>query len=508
MSSKATAIKNTATTYDGYGRVSFVGKREGHESYKSPEEQRASIESQAAARGLGLGEVIIEQDVKGDTAASERELERLVAKVEAGQSAGLIVWNVARYSRSFLDGVQTAERIMRAGGRLISPEVDTGAPAGRGVLALLLDMAEAEHDRKKATWARTKARAIERGAWPGPAPFGYTKDAEGRLVVEPVTASLVRQTFEQRLGGASLYALVDMLNEARSGGASGKGTPWNRATIKKMLGRTMYHGLVRFGDHERRDEALAIVSEADFVAVQRINEKRGEGRARRGRGPVSLLAGSLVCSGCGGPMNRKSGGKVNNAKGYATYTCTAKERDRSCPAPATAMELKLDALIESIAFPEFEGTPFESFVYSEPVPGPALVNVNTPEVEALVAELEVARTSRASFNDPAIRDALGTDGFLAGIAKADERVAEVEARLDAVLAVVPETAPRPVAESEWRTMTLSERREELSRRISSVVVRRTRPRAKGEKWEPLEGRISVEWVEGAAVSGEKIVVAA
>jgi DNA invertase Pin-like site-specific DNA recombinase len=512
MSSTTPIKKNTGSTFDGYIRVSHVGSRSGQDSYKSPEDQRAIIESLATTHGLTLAEVVIEEDVKGDTVATDRELGRLVGKIEAGQSAGLIVWEVGRYSRSLADGAVTADRIRKAGGRLLATDCDTAAPMGRALLGLMLGLKEEEHDRKKETWARTKKRALDRGAWVGVAPFGYRKvehgPEKGALRIEETTAAILREVVTQRIGGASLYDLVDFLNERHLGGPSGKGTAWNRATVKKMLGRSLYYGHVKFGDYERRDESLAIITEAEFVAVSKINKKRGEGKARRGRGPVSLLAGSLVCSGCGGPMNRKSGGKVNNAKGYATYTCTAKERDRSCPAPATAMQLRLDALIESIAFPEFEGAPFESFVYSEPVPGSALVNVNTPEVEALLVELEAARTSREAFSDPAVRDALGTEAFLTGLKKANERIAEVEERLEAALAVVPETAPRPVAESEWRAMTLLERRDELSRRISRVVVRRTRPRVKGEKWEPLEGRISVEGVKDAAVPVEKVVVAA
>src|SRR6266540_1084355 len=94
----------SALPLDGYIRVSRVNGRSG-ESYRSPGDQRAVIERLAAAHGLTLGEVVIEEDVSGSRKIAQRELGRLVEKVEAGQSGGLIVWKVSRFSRSLLDGV-------------------------------------------------------------------------------------------------------------------------------------------------------------------------------------------------------------------------------------------------------------------------------------------------------------------------------------------------------------------------------------------------------------------
>lgn len=62
--------------------------------------QRETIERLAVAKGLDLDEVVTELDVKGSTAAHDRELGRLIEKVEHGESTGIVVWKVSRFARS------------------------------------------------------------------------------------------------------------------------------------------------------------------------------------------------------------------------------------------------------------------------------------------------------------------------------------------------------------------------------------------------------------------------
>lgn len=90
--------------YDSYIRVSRVGQREG---YQSPEEQRAIIRGVADRAGVVLGLEVVEEDVSGARAASERGLGRLLERAELGESEGVIVAFQDRLSRGSL--IETAE---------------------------------------------------------------------------------------------------------------------------------------------------------------------------------------------------------------------------------------------------------------------------------------------------------------------------------------------------------------------------------------------------------------
>ncbi len=78
------------STFDGYIRVSGVAGRSG-DSFIEKDVQRDTIERLAKSKGVELGELIEELDVRGDKAIDDSELGRLVRKIEDGESGG--VWS-------------------------------------------------------------------------------------------------------------------------------------------------------------------------------------------------------------------------------------------------------------------------------------------------------------------------------------------------------------------------------------------------------------------------------
>jgi DNA invertase Pin-like site-specific DNA recombinase len=126
-------------SFDGYVRISQVGGRRGP-GFIAPQVQRDTIARIAAAKGVELGEIVEERDVSDGKRVEERALGRLVERVERverGESDGVIVWKLSRFSRSLLDAVETASRITRASGRLIAEDFDSAQPMRKAMLGLL-----------------------------------------------------------------------------------------------------------------------------------------------------------------------------------------------------------------------------------------------------------------------------------------------------------------------------------------------------------------------------------
>ena len=92
-------------TFDGYVRVSAVKGRSGP-SYISPAVQAETIRRLAAAKGVEVGEVVVEEFVNGGRGVEERELGRLLDRVERGESGGIIVWKLSRFSRSLVAAIE------------------------------------------------------------------------------------------------------------------------------------------------------------------------------------------------------------------------------------------------------------------------------------------------------------------------------------------------------------------------------------------------------------------
>src|SRR5262245_50796542 len=159
---------------DGYIRISRVNGRNG-DSFLSPKVQRDTIERIAHAKGVELGEVVEERDVSGGKKVRERELGRLVEKVENGESNGLIVWRVSRFARDLQDCVEAANRVTGAGGRFIAEDIDSTMPYYKAMLGFLGGLAEDQLEERRSDFNEARRRAVERGVHVGEAPVGYRK---------------------------------------------------------------------------------------------------------------------------------------------------------------------------------------------------------------------------------------------------------------------------------------------------------------------------------------------
>lgn len=495
--------QNTDLPFYGYVRVSRVGGRSG-ESYRSPQDQRKIIERLAKEKGVVLAGIVVEEDVSGKKKASERELETLIAKVEGVRdeggkvlvkpsSSGILVWNVKRYSRNWTDGIFTANRIMDAGGRILSEDFDTAMPFARSVLSFLLEVAQEELRQKTETWARATDGAIHRGVVVGPTPVGYDRLPDGR-VRKNKDADAVRQVFIGRAQGRSWATLADELEaagvepstyryarenieDARTAKDTARiaryektlaaGTGWHINSVRSLVRGTIYRGLL-VNAAEHHFPGYAIVSKTEWDVAQ----EKQEGPARRARGDWALLAGMVVCGACGLAMTpqREIKGKPGAEVEYRAYRC----QNRKCGLvngkrrQVRANGYDLDALVAGEALAEFARRVAEVGVGAD-----ADVETTTALEQAidaaeaeLAAYLAVARAADAGFEQAV-----------------EARRADVEAAKAALIAEQAKTRRFPTlaeVEAVLAGSDIEARREAVRRVLLEVKVSATGDRLRDE----------------------------
>jgi site-specific DNA recombinase len=171
-----------------------------------------------------------------------------------------------------------------------------------------------------------------------------------RLEPDPETAHVVRWIFARRLAGHSVARIARALNEAGvpCPSAADPGAGWTLGTVATILSNPQYTGR-QVWNRQRTDRDLAdpadvslghksvqrwnlpdgwvisrkpahpaLVSEADFIATQDISATRGPVVDRGLAAPRQrryLLAGLLVCGGCGRRMESAW------SNGKAAYRC-------------------------------------------------------------------------------------------------------------------------------------------------------------------------------------------
>jgi DNA invertase Pin-like site-specific DNA recombinase len=374
----------------GYLRVSRIAGRSG-ESFISREEQRATVEHYAAAHGHIIVGWHEDLDVSGGT-LERPGLDAVLAAIKAGEVDGLAVAKLDRLSRAGVgDALKLVEEILGSGGVLVAVDLNLDpTTTGEMVLTVLLALGRMERRRIADGWKAAKSRALDRGAKIGPTPYGYRRQKDGTLDVEPEAAGHVREAFRLARGGVP--PALDYLAEHAAG------RTWSAYTVRRLLANRSYLGEQHYGDEVRRDVHEALVTRAAWELAQH------EPTARR-RPPAAFpLSGVATCAGCGGPMVGGRGGTTKDGAGLRTYRCAAslaKTKGDRCPAPATMVATRLEGYV-AVILREWAATHGAPVIEAD--------EVNAEALDAAASVLAEAEEELRLFaTDPTARRALGAD---------------------------------------------------------------------------------------------------
>jgi DNA invertase Pin-like site-specific DNA recombinase len=457
----------TDEVFDGYIRVSRVGDRA--ERLRSPEFQEREIRREAKKRGLRVGRVINDLDQSG--ARDDRPgLQEAIARIEASQSAGIIVAKLDRFSRNLTQATALAQRIMAAGGRIYSYAEPADWTTSDGELQINLALAIAQHQRRRANeyFESAKASAVERGVPINPriAPGFRRDEATGKLVPDE-SASAIREVFERRVAGAGPAELAELL-QARGVATSMGSSTWSKQAIYGLLRNRIYLGELRYGSHVNTTSHEAIVDRATWEAAQRERARLSPAR----NGDPFMLTGLIRCWSC-----RYALQATRTSRGKRIYRCTRRHAGGLCPDPARVDADGVEAFVED----EFS-CQVGRRVAMEPV-------LDTSALEDGRRILIEAELELASYRDDVeLRALIGRASWLDGLRERRERVAAAEDALAAARLDTPVAMPElRVLVEEFDAMDVLDRREALAQIIDCVALR------SGAATMSLADRVNIFW---------------
>lgn len=234
----------------GYVRVSKVAGRH-DERFKSPELQRKVMRQWAEVR-YGKGghrwiEWFEELDRTG-TSIDRPELNK-ARDLAITEQADIIVYDLARYSRSVPEGLTALKSLEEFGVRVVSAteDIDASTPDGELTLTLFLAMNQHFARRMAHSWKRSIEANRSAGWWHGTVPYGYRKptDAEvkkigrrsGVIVPDAKARRHVEEIFRRYLAGESIYAIGRY--------AVAQGWFLKDGTAREIVANPVYAGFVR-----------------------------------------------------------------------------------------------------------------------------------------------------------------------------------------------------------------------------------------------------------------------
>jgi site-specific DNA recombinase len=432
--------------FSGYVRISQVSGRSG-DSFISPVVQTETIERLSKTHGIELSEIVQELDVSGGKPIDDRDLGRLVRDVEDGKSGGIVVWKLSRFSRSLLDGVTVADRVSKAGGRLLAGDYDSAQPMGKVILGFLLGWAEEERDARRAGWREAQSRAVARGVQPTKTPIGYLRTEAGTLVPDPKTSGLVLKAFQARSRGASLQETADILGMSKSG-------------VGTLLKSTTYLGNVKMGDMVKEGAHQPIVP----IKTWQLAQVDGGMNVRDGSlADKGVLAGLITCEACGYVLSVT--GRGSGKSHQASYSCRGRRVGNVCTARASGLVTRVDDYVWPLLRERAGSVDLEA----------ALVEFYDAQVAMSAADQEL----HAFLEGAKIAD-LGPDLY----------AAEVSRRREALRAATEDYRQALQSQEALVESDGIQGRRELARRLLESV---TLAKSKRGKWDSIESRLTLNW---------------
>lgn len=329
------------------------------------------------------------------------EFERLMADIRKGKINCIVVKDLSRFGRNYLETGNYLERIfpfLNVRFIAVNDNFDTLTAERNtdGYIVPLKNIINSAYSRDISRKSRSALATKQRkgefiGSW---APYGYQKSAADNHKLEPSeeTAPIVRMIFQWRASGASYMQIARKLNEMEIPSPSRyhymrgevkaeryADSIWHVPVIKNILQSETYLGhMVQGRTYNSLSEGRKlckrpksewvivpnthepIIDEETFRIVQEIAEQcRATHRERVGRfddlGHIPhILRGLVFCADCKKPMIRYKNVSERCGHLYYSYIClTHSENPASCPKKylreTTLLKILWDTLQREIA---------------------------------------------------------------------------------------------------------------------------------------------------------------
>lgn len=298
------------------------------------------------------------------------EFKRMLQDVEAGRVNCVVVKDLSRFGRDYIETGKYLEKVFPAlGVRFIAltDHYDSlSADAGEKHIVLpVKNFINDSYCRDISDKVKSQL-AVKRKAGECLAPFavyGYRKSVgeKNKLVVDEYAAQVVRKIFRWKIEGMAVSAIAEQLNglsilspkeykrstgtNFRGGFAGRKDSRWSSASVKRILTNEVYLGHLLQGKTQKvnykvnisvqkpKEEWVRventhepIVTDSDFETVQ--NLLKTDGRVSPGGKEISLFMGILFCADCREQMIRRKVRYKQSEKIY--YICSTKNRGQGC----------------------------------------------------------------------------------------------------------------------------------------------------------------------------------
>ena len=323
MFTAKTAADKQKRRVAGYARVS-TDKDEQYTSY----EAQVDYYTEYIRRNpdWSFVKVYTDEGITGTSTRNRDGFNEMVKDAKAGKIDLIVTKSVSRFARNTVDSLVTIRDLKAHGVEVYFEKENIYTFDGKGELLLTIMSSIAQEESRSisenVTWGQRKRFADGKISLPYKQFLGYDRGEDGKPVINPKEAKVVREIYRMFMEGKTPFAIGRHLERSHVPTPAGK-TKWSDSTIISILTNEKYKGDAllqkRFTvDYLTKTRKVnegevpqyyvershpAIIDPRDWEEVQaEMVRRKGAGRAYSG---TSVFSAKLVCSDCGDFFGKK-----------------------------------------------------------------------------------------------------------------------------------------------------------------------------------------------------------
>ena len=337
-----------------YGRFSSDNQRE-----ESITAQFRDGREYCRKKGYTIVKTYADEAKSGTTTSGRDEYNRMLLDAQSGLFDVVIFHKVDRNARNEFDYYNTKRELQEAGVlyEYSRQEIDSSTPEGQMMESVMVGMA--------AYYSRNLAGEIKKGlrenAYAGKTtggipPYGYSTNAEKKLIINEDEAPAIKLIFSMYNSGKSYGEITNILTA--NGYFTRKGTPFKKVSLHDILQNAKYKGTLVLGKYTKNglsrnghgnnknaqvfnDVIPPIIQADDWEKAQKIMALKKKRVASGKAKTVYALSGLIFCGKCGKPM---AGHFTVDRTGMRRYYY----RCRSCAAKSVRRDEIEDMVLQAI----------------------------------------------------------------------------------------------------------------------------------------------------------------
>ena len=333
------------TRVAAYARVST----DSDEQLLSLETQKAHYEDYIKSNpDYEFAGLYYDEGISGTKIAKRDELQRLLKDCEDGRIDRVITKSISRFARNTADCLEMVRRLSQLNISIYfeKENIDTEHMSSELMLSILSSIAESESRSISENSKWSVKHRFENGTYIiSCPPYGY-ENKDGKMVVVPEEAEVVKDIFSMALSGMGCHRIAKELNSR--GLKTKRCRSWHASSVEGILKNEKYTGdvifqktftdesfnrHVNYGEEDmylHRNHHEAIISHEDFdKATEAMRQRKSEKGIEDENGKYLnryCFSGKLICGECGGTFKRRS--HYQPGGNYIAWSCKTHLEDK------------------------------------------------------------------------------------------------------------------------------------------------------------------------------------